>query len=317
MRPLLLLWLLARGATAKDEDRCQTLSSVKAVDDLFGGRVGVRVLALVPDEGKAAAAFRAVAAAFKYPAEFYLVDGPDLVRRAVDQAERLRLYAAAEAKMHGNSVLLLKPYDELVDVTTFTTSKKGRKKLSRWVEDRMLPLVVPFYPDYVDMIFGGPLKMHAILAVDPADPPAPPVRDAFYHAAQRHRGKVMHVVIFKAPNDDDEYGAALRDTLAFLKVTKFPTYLISDMTEADDEHPGGAQTHFRGDLEDKDAVLAFQKPFAAKALARRDGLDVKYAEILRDPKFQALLSDERMASLISVMGVPKGLVDQARLADEL
>ena len=63
--------------------------------------------------------------------------------------------------------------------------------------------------------------------------------------------------------DDDEYGAALRDTLAFLKVTKFPTYLISDMTEADDEHPGGAQTHFEGDLEDKDAVLAFQKPFAA------------------------------------------------------
>ena len=70
-------------------------------------------------------------------------------------------------------------------------------------------------------------------------------------------------------------------------------------------------------VHDKDAVLAFQKPFAAKALARRDGLDVKYAEILRDPKFQALLSDERMASLISVMGVPKGLVDQARLADEL
>ena len=176
MRPLLLLWLLARGATTKNESRCQTLSSVKAVDELFGGRVGVRVLALVPDEGKAAAAFRAVAAAFKYPAEFYLVDGHDLVRRAVDQAERLRLYAAAEAKMHGNAVLLLKPYDELVDVNTFKTSKKGRKKLSRWVEDTMLPLVVPYLPDYVDMIFGGPLKMHAILAVDPADPPAPPVR---------------------------------------------------------------------------------------------------------------------------------------------
>ena len=50
MRPLLLFWLLARGAPAKNEDRCQTLSSVKAVDELFGGRVGVRVLALVPDE---------------------------------------------------------------------------------------------------------------------------------------------------------------------------------------------------------------------------------------------------------------------------
>ena len=182
----------------------------------------------------------------------------------------------------------------------------------------MLPLVVPYLPDYVDMIFAGPLKMHAILAVDPADPPPPPVRDAFYHAAQRHRGKVMHVVIFKAPADaDDEYGAALRDTLAFLEVTNFPSYLISDMTEADDERPGGAQTHLRGDLEDRDEVLAFQKPFAAKALARRDGLDVKYAEILRDPKFQALLGDERMASLISIMGVPKGLADQARLADEL
>ena len=51
--------------------------------------------------------------------------------------------------------------------------------------------------------------MHAILAVDPADPPAPPVRDAFYHAAQQHRGKVMHIVMFKAPEDDDgEHGAA-------------------------------------------------------------------------------------------------------------
>ena len=196
----LQITLLHSAAVDGEQDRCRTLTSVKAVDDLFGGRVGVRVLALVPDEGKAAAAFRAVAQAFKYPAEFYLVDGPDLVRRAVDQAERLRLYAAAEAKMHDNAVLLLKPYDELVDVTTFTTSKKGRKKLSRWVEDRMLPLVVPFYPDYVDMIFGGPLKMHAILAVDPADPPAPPVRDAFYHAAQRHRGKVMHIAMFKAPD---------------------------------------------------------------------------------------------------------------------
>ena len=86
----------------------------------------------------------AVAAAFKYPAEFYLVDGPDLVRRAVDQAERLRLYAAAEAKMHDNAVLLLKPYDELVDVTTFTASKKGRKKLSRWVEVALPALTVFF-----------------------------------------------------------------------------------------------------------------------------------------------------------------------------
>ena len=87
------------------------------------------------------------------------------------------------------------------------------------------------------------------------------------------------------------------------------------MTEADDATRVGRRTSEA--TRDSGAVLAFQKPFSEKALARRDGLDVKYAEILRDPKFQALLSDERMASLISVMGVPKGLVDQARLAGEL
>ena len=67
-------------------------------------------------------------------------------------------------------------------------------------------------------------------------------------------------------------------------------------------------------------MVVFSKttcPFCRKTKDLFDGLDVKYAEILRDPKFQALLSDERMASLISVLGVPKGLVDQARLADEL
>ena len=191
------------------------------------------------------------------------MDGPDLVRRAVDQAERLRLYAAAEAKMHDNAVLLLKPYDELVDVTTFTTSKKGRKKLSRWVEDRMLPLVVPFYPDYVDMIFGGPLKMHAILAVDPADPPAPPGprRVLPRGAAASGQGHAhRHLQRARRRSASTRRSARGKGTRRdeFLKVTKFPTYLISDMTEADDEHPGGAQTHFRGDLEDKDEVLAFQ-----------------------------------------------------------
>ena len=95
---------------------------------------------------------------------------------------------------------------------------------------------------------------------------------------------------------------------------KFDGYVVSDQGAIHDP----AQAIKAGcDLEDRNAVLAFQKPFAEKALARRDGLDVKYAEILRDLKFQALLSDERMASLISVLGVPKGLMDKARLVGEL
>ena len=53
---------------------------------------------------------------------------------------------------------------------------------------------------------------------------------------------------------------ALRDTLAFLKVTKFPTYLISDMTEADDERPGGAQTHFRATSRTRTRSSRFKNP---------------------------------------------------------
>lgn len=304
----------AIAATARRlaRDRYRTLTTVAAVDELFAGRGGVRVLALVPDESKAAQAFRHVAEAFKYPAEFFLLDGPDLMRHALDEAEKRRLYASAEASAHANSVLLLKPYDELVDVAQFKTSKKGRKKLGRWIEDRMLPLVVPFLPDYVDMIFGGPLKIHAILAVNPAAPPAPQIRDAFYNAARRHRGRIMHIAMFKESGEDESYNEALRHTLRFLKVTRFPTYLVSDMTGATPDNPGGSQTHFDGDLADADAVLEFQRPFAAKPLALRDGRDARTAELLRNPKFQALVSDPRMASLIEVLGVPRGLVDQAR-----
>ena len=103
-----LLFQLHAAAAVDGEqaDRCETLTSVEAVDALFGGRVGVRVLALVPDEGKAAAAFRAVAQAFKYPAEFYLVDGrPRAAGRRPGGAPAM--YAAAEAKMHDNLRLLL------------------------------------------------------------------------------------------------------------------------------------------------------------------------------------------------------------------
>ena len=113
----------------------------------------------------------------------------------------------------------------------------------------------------------------------------------------------------QAPADaDDEYGAALRDTLAFLKVTKFPTYLISDMTEADDEHPGGRRRI--SEATSRTRTRSSFRPFAEKALARRDGLDVKYA-ILRDPKFRRRCSATGDGVTISVMGVPTGLVDQA------
>ena len=102
------------------------------------------MLALVPDEA-AAAAFRA-AAAVQVPAEVLLGRWPDLVRRAVDQAERLRLYAAAEA--NNNAVLLLKPYDG-----SWTSLRPQRQKGAKEAEPvgRGLHAAAggPFFPDYV------------------------------------------------------------------------------------------------------------------------------------------------------------------------
>ena len=63
--------------------------------------------------------------------------------------------------------------------------------------------VVPFLPEYVDMIFGGPLQMHAVLAVDPQSDFAAE-RDAFYGAAIANRGKVLHIIMFKPPDDDGD-----------------------------------------------------------------------------------------------------------------
>jgi len=130
----------------------------------------------------------------------------------------------------------------------------------------MLPLAVPFLPEYVDMIFGGPLQMHAVLVVDPAEdfekerdasrgprgafatrPPRPRIllrRERrsgldgssaapfglgriirsqttvralrFYHAARTHRGKILHIVIFRPPADDagaDDDEIAAREEL--------------------------------------------------------------------------------------------------------
>ena len=113
----------------------------------------MRVLALVPDEGKAAAAFRAVAAAF-VPASSTSWAGPDLVRRAVDQAERLRLYAAAEARC------TIIPCCSSSPTTSWSASARlqHQKKAKEAESVGRGPHAAAggaFYPDYVDMIFGA------------------------------------------------------------------------------------------------------------------------------------------------------------------
>ena len=218
----------------------------------------------------------------------------------------------------GPVALLVKPYDERVAFIKLGDGADGRKELERWLERQMMPLVVPFMPEYVDMIFGGPLQMHAILAVDPrAD--FSRERDAFYAAAIENRGKVLHILMFKPPDDDDDVSEdearardELRAVLSFLGVASTPAYVMSDMTAATEAEPRGKQATFSGDLTDPAAVLAFQATYAAKAVARRAGLDPKMAEIMADPKMQEMIKDPKMSSMFSIMGMPQQLVDVYR-----
>mmetsp|Transcript_21693 Transcript_21693/g.66753 ORF Transcript_21693/g.66753 Transcript_21693/m.66753 type:complete len:93 (+) Transcript_21693:99-377(+) len=92
---------------------------------------------------------------------------------------------------------------------------------------------------------------------------------------------------------------------------------MSDMTAVSEAEPRGRQETFSGDLTDRDAVLDFQKPYAAKAVARRAGVDPQMAEILAEPKMQEMISDPKMSAMFSIMGMPKKLVDIYREEAEL
>ena len=325
---------IVKAAQRLSQERCGYLGDDAAVEAAATGP-GVRVLAFFKtNKTKAARSFLNAVDEFRYPIDFFIGTDDALKSKAFAVAERrfLNEGKADESSLlddplaklkplslgavpKGPVALLVKPYDERVAFLKLGDGKDGRKKLEKWLEEQMMPLVVPFLPEYVDMIFGGPLQMHAVLAVDPQSDFAAE-RDAFYGAAIANRGKVLHIIMFKPPDDDgdaDEDEVAARDelraVLSFLKIDRTPALVMSDMTVATEAEPRGKQETFAGDLRDKAAVLEFQQTYAAKAVARKAGLDPKMAEIMSDPKMQEMIKDEKMSSMLSIMGMPQQLVD--------
>lgn len=270
---------LVAAAERLRRERCRALESFEQVER----EPGVRVVGFFKSrKTKEAKKYLRAVDEFRYPIDFYI---------ATDDLRE-------SANMTKGRFLMLKPYDELRTVYS-------GKDLARWLEKEMMPLVVPFLPQYIDMIFGGPLPVHCILAVHKIDDA---VRDVFYEAARRNKGKILHILMF-APEEEEEEDDDMRSVWDFLNIRETPTIIMSDMTTATEENPQGTQVHFDGDPTSLDALLAFQLPYEAKARATRAGLDPKMAEIMAEPKLRQMLQDDNMKRMFQLMGMPKQLAD--------
>lgn len=285
------------GARRLRQDRCQVLTSA---DDVFE-RAGVRVVGFFKTlKTKAAKSYMKAVERFRYPVDFFVATNK--LKESVFERARLNVTT-------GPTALMLKPYDYHAVTTTLES-----EKFAKWLEREMMPTVVPFLPQYMDMIFGGPLQMHAVLAVDEIEKETH-VRDVFYRAAEKYRGKILFVIMFKPSVDeeDDESAEEARQQMLaiwhFLQIDRTPVLIASDMTVATQEKPQGQQTKFDGDLTTESAVVDFLAPFAAKHVARKAGLDNKMAEIMAEPKLQEMLRDPKMASMFQIIGMPQKLVD--------
>lgn len=321
---------IVSAATRLSQDRVKPLEDSAAIDAVFAA-AGVRVVGFFKTgKTKAARAFFNACDEFRYPVEFHIATGDEMKETVFSRAVELmkkegasdgddyvrRLSTVPKAAI----VLLFKPYDERVEIFHVKEGKEGTKQLAKWLESQMMPLVVPFIPNYVEMIFSGPLQMHAILAVDPAVD-FTVERDVFYEAAKRNRGKVLHIVMFKAAEDADEDDEEttkskeeMRSVWEFLKIAKTPSLVMSDMTVQTEEKPAGEQELFTGSITDIEAVMKFESRYASKAIARKAGLDPKMAEIMSDPKMQEMIKDPKMSSMFQIMGMPQQLVDIYREA---
>ena len=283
---------IIKAAQRLSRDRCRTLDDV---DPLFK-EPGVRV-ALFGARGKQT--YMRFVESFRYPVEFFYFPSNSSLETALKRAG-----LNAEKK---NNVLLLKPFDEGAAVFALKKSSRKKKDLERWVETHMMPLVVPFHPSYMDMIFSGPLKMHVVLAVKPEEDFSN-VRDLIYASAKEYRGKLLHIVMFEPPNEvaetEAEEGARQGRIAAweFLKITTTPTIIVSDMTDATSQEPGGKQT-----VVPIDGLLDSLKTYAARAVARRHGVETRMADIMAQPKMQAMLHDPTMISMFHLMGMPQHL----------
>ncbi|KAJ8603440.1 hypothetical protein CTAYLR_003974 [Chrysophaeum taylorii] len=265
------------------EEKCKPIEDF----DQAANATGVRVVGFFKSpKTKQAKIFLRVADEFRYPIEFF-VGKSELKTTA---AERTNMTTMGQ-------VVMLKPYDE-----DATTNVKDKKQLTRWLEREMMPIVVPFLPEYQNMIFSGPVQMHCIIALDEGDV----LPSAYYEVAKQNRGKVLHVVMVKAEDAEDIW--------EFFKIETTPTVVMSDMTEVSEANPRGIQVKFQEELTVEN-LAKFEEPYAARMIARRAGLDPKMAEIMAEPKLQEMLKDPKMGTMFQIMGMPKKLVDIYRSAE--
>merc|ERR1712070_77863 len=132
---------------------------------------------------------------------------------------------------------------------------KEAKEMKEWVITMMLPLVVPFTDGFMNLIFTGPIKVHAVVVVDP-DADNEDLDALVREAAMEKRGEVLH--IFMPAIDETQ---EIRDFLGVGDKT-LPTMVLSDMREATDDEPQGVQyLQPRGMKMDTASIVAFEQDF--------------------------------------------------------
>ena len=140
---------------------------------------------------------------------------------------------------------------------------KPAKELNKWIETQMLPLVVPFTEQYMNLIFTGPVKVHVIVIIDPADEPGTEAAEAAMKAvAMERRGEALHIIM-PAIEETEEirnfFGVGGR---------ALPTAVISDMRDATEEAPQGKQYPADTDMVfDTAGLAAYEEKFFNDELA--------------------------------------------------
>jgi len=139
---------------------------------------------------------------------------------------------------------------------------KPAKELGKWVSDQMMPLVVPFTDQFMNLIFTGPVQVHMIVIVDPQNVD-PDLEDDLKEVALEQRGEVLHILM-PAVEETEEMRK-------FFGVDDrvLPTALISDMRDVTDENPAGSQ-YLWDETKSLTArtVSKFEKDFLAGSLTK-------------------------------------------------
>ena len=103
---------------------------------------------------------------------------------------------AAELGVEAPGVVLFKDFDEGKITYTGAYTKDD---LSEFVNANALPLVVPFTQESAPKIFGGDIRSHMLLFLDPKDPQSEGIVEQATEAAKQKKGKALFVTV--GPDD--------------------------------------------------------------------------------------------------------------------